>query len=76
MTVTVNIDKARVIAHAQRREARDAEFAPLDVQATIPSMAAEAEAKRQAIRDKHADIQADIDAAESVDVLKQIMGAL
>ena len=31
------------------------------------------EAKRQAIRDKHAQIQADIDAATTVDKLKTVM---
>ena len=28
--ITVNIDKAKVISHDKRREARSAEFAPLD----------------------------------------------
>ena len=71
--ITINIDKAKAIAHDTRRVARAEEFKPLDVKATIPAEAAEAEAARQAIRDKHAQIQADIDAATTVDELKTVM---
>ena len=71
--ITINIDKAKAIAHDIRRAARAAEFAPIDVEATIPAKAAAAEAARQAIRDKHAQIQADIDAATTVDKLKTVM---
>ena len=71
--ITINIDKAKAIAHDIRRVARAEEFKPLDVKATIPAEAAEAEAARQAIRDKHAKIQADIDAATTVDELKTVM---
>ena len=71
--ITINIDKAKAIAHDIRRAKRAAEFAPLDVEATIPAKAAAAEAARQAIRDKHAQIQADIDAATTVDKLKTVM---
>ena len=71
--ITINIDKAKAIAHDIRRAARAEEFKPLDVKATIPSEAAAAEAARQAIRDKHAQIQADIDAATTVDKLKTVM---
>ena len=71
--ITINIDKAKVIAHEKRRAVRAAEFAPLDVKATIPALAAEAEAARQAIRDKHAAIQVQIDAAPNVATLKAIL---
>ena len=71
--ITINIDKAKAIAHDIRRAARAEEFKSLDVKATIPSEAAAAEAARQAIRDKHAQIQADIDAATTVDELKTVM---
>ena len=74
--ITINIDKAKAIAHDIRRAARAEEFKPLDVKATIPAEAAEAEAARQAIRDKHAQIQADIDAATTVDKLKTVMPEL
>ena len=71
--ITINIDKAKAIAHDIRRAARAEEFKPLDAKATIPAEAAEAEAARQAIRDKYAQIQADIDAATTVDKLKTVM---
>ena len=68
--ITIDIVKAKDIAHGKRREARAAEFAPLDIQATIPAMAAQAEEQRQALRDKYAAIQTDIDAATTVDEIK------
>ena len=74
MTIAINLDKAKVIVHDIRRAKRTAEFAPLDIKATIPSEAAEA--ARQAVRDKYAAIQADIDAAPGVPELKLIVESL
>ncbi len=74
--ISINIDKAKTIAHDKRRAARAAEFAPLDVKATIPSEAAAAEAARQAVRDKYATVQNDIDAASDVGALKTIVEGL
>jgi len=71
--ITINIDKAKIIAHNKRREARSAEFAPLDIKATIPSEATAAEAARQVIRDKYAVMQASIDAATTTDEIKAAM---
>jgi len=71
--IIVNIDKAKAIAHDVRRAARAAEFAPLDLKATIPSEAAQAETDRQAIRDKYATMQAAIDAAVDVEAIKGAM---
>ena len=71
--IKVNIEKAKEISHEVRRAKRSEEFAPLDVQATIPSMATEAEAQRQVIRDKYAAIQADIEAATDEEALKQVL---
>lgn len=68
--ITINIDKAKTIAHDARRAARSAEFAPLDVQATIPAKAAEAEAARQVVRDKYAAMQTAIDSASTADEIK------
>ncbi len=68
--ISINIDKAKSIAHDARRAARSAEFAPLDVQATIPSKAAEAEAARQVVRDKYAAMQTAIDSASTADEIK------
>jgi hypothetical protein len=73
MPIVINIDKAKAIAHDKRRAARAAEFAPLDIKATIPSEAAAAEDARQFIRDKYADIQIAIDAATTVDDIKSAM---
>lgn len=71
--ITINIDKAKNIAHDKRREARSAEFAPLDIKATIPSEATAAETARQAIREKYAAMQTQIDAASTVDEIKAVM---
>lgn len=68
--ITINIDKAKDIAHNMRRAARAAEFAPLDVKATIASEAAAAEAARQFIRDKYANVQTAIDAATTPEAIK------
>ncbi len=71
--ITINIDKAKAIAHDVRRAKRAEEFKPLDVKATIPSEAAAAEAARQEVRARYAAMQADIDAAASTDELKAII---
>ncbi len=71
--IQINMTKAKAIAHDARRAARAAEFAPLDVKATIPSEAAAAEAARQAIRDKYAMMQSEMDAAQTPDELKALM---
>jgi hypothetical protein len=74
--ITINIDKAKSIAHDKRRAARAAEFAPLDIKATIPSEAVAAEAARQAVRDKYAVIQSDIDTAPGVPELTLVVQSL
>ena len=71
--IRINLDKAKAIAHDRRRAVRAKEFAPLDIEATIPAKAAMAEAKRQNIRDKYDRVQAQIDACASPDALKRIM---
>lgn len=71
--IVINIDKAKNITHELRRAKRSEEFAPLDVKATIPSEAAAAEAARQAIRDKYAAIQTQIDIAATPEELKEII---
>jgi hypothetical protein len=74
--ITINLDKAKAIAHDKRRAIRTAEFAPLDIKATIPSEAAAAEAARQTVREKYAAIQIDIDTASSITELKLIADSL
>ena len=77
--ITVNLNKARDITHAIRRDARAEEFKPLDeiIAKQIPGADAQAaEAARQAIRDKYTAIQADIDSAPGVNELKMIVDSL
>jgi hypothetical protein len=75
--IFVNIDKAKVIGHDIRRKQREKEFAPLDavIVKRIPGAAEqEAEAARQAVRDKYAVIQTNIDAAQTPDEIKTALG--
>lgn len=74
--IVINIDKAKSIAHEMRRIKRAEEFAPYDevIMKQIPGNdAVEAEAARQAIRDKYAQIQTDIDSAPSVNEVKFVL---
>jgi len=75
--IRININKAKAIAHDMRRAARADEFAPHDevIAKRIPGVVeAEAEAARQAIRDKYAGIQTQIDAAQTPDQIKAALG--
>ena len=75
--ITINIDKAKAIGHDMRRAARTEEFKPHDevIMKQIPGVDAQAaEAARQAIREKYAAMQADIDAATTPDEIKQALG--
>lgn len=77
--IQINLNKAKTIAHDMRRDARSKEFAPLDdkIAKQIPGTdVAAVEAERQAIRDKYAAIQTEIDAAADVATLKEIVGQL
>ena len=71
--ITINITKAKNIAHGARRTARSAEFAPLDIKATIPTEAVAAEAARQLVRDKYAVMQTIINAATTANEIKAAM---
>ena len=73
MTITINLDKAKAIGHDIRRQQRAAEFAPLDkvIAARIPGADIDVlEAERQAIRDKYAEVQVSIEAAQTPDEIK------
>jgi hypothetical protein len=75
--ITINIVKAKMIAHDRRRSARAAEFEPYDsvIAKQIPGASAqEAEAARQQIRDKYAAMQTAIDAAQTPDEIKAALG--
>lgn len=76
--ITIDVDKARAIAHAQRRAARAAEFAPLDelIAKRIPGTDEEAvEAQRQAVRDRYTALQQQIDAAATAEEIKAALAA-
>jgi len=71
--ITVDMTKAKVIAHDSRRATRNAAFAPLDIKATIPAEATQAEADRAVIRTDDAALQVSMDAASTADELKALM---
>jgi len=71
--ITINMTKAKTIGHDMRRAARAEEFKPFDeiIAKQIPGTDIQSvEAQRQSVRDKYADIQAKIDAANTVDEIK------
>lgn len=75
--IKINLDKAKAIGHDIRRRARAEEFAPYDemIAKRIPGTAEqEAEAARQAIRDKYVTIQEAIEAAQSPEEIKSALG--
>jgi len=72
--ITINMTKAKDIAHEKRRTARSAEFAPLDIKATIPAEAQAAEEARQQVREKYAAMQTAIDAAATPEEIKTVAG--
>lgn len=74
--ITVNLDKAKGIAHDMRRVKRSEEFAPHDevIAKQIPGAdATAAETARAEIRAKYATVQTNIDAAADVDALKAVV---
>jgi hypothetical protein len=74
--ITINIDKAKTIAHDKRREARAEEFKPHDeiIMKQIPGAdATAAEAARELIRTKYTEMQTAIDSASTVDAIKSAM---
>jgi hypothetical protein len=71
-----DLDRCRVIGHDIRRAKRAEEFAPHDelIAKQIPGAdAAAAEAARQVVRDKYAEVQDAIDAAETPDDIKVVL---
>jgi hypothetical protein len=73
MGIVIDIDKAKAIGHDMRRAARAEEFKPHDevIMKQTPGVDAQvAEAARQAIRDKYAAIQTQIDAAQTPEAIK------
>lgn len=70
--ITINIDKAKTIAHNLRRAARAEEFKPYDdaIAKQIPGEAEGAEAARALIRAKYTTMQEEIDSATTVEEIK------
>ena len=74
--ISIDMTKAKDIAHEKRRAARAEEFKPYDevIMKQIPGVdAQQAEAARQAIREKYASLQAQMDAAHTADELKALL---
>ena len=77
--ITVNLTKAKTIAHDMRRAKRAEEFAPLDevIMKQIPGAdATTAEVSRAGVRTKYATVQTNIDSATDVITLKTIIEGL
>jgi len=76
MSIVIDLTKAKTIGHDMRRAARAEEFKPYDeaIAKQIPGQMEGAETARQAIREKYAAIQADIDAAATPDEIKAALG--
>ena len=76
MGIVIDVTKAKAIGHDMRRAARAEEFKPFDeaIAKQIPGAADGAEAQRQAIREKYAAIQTQIDAATTPNEIKVALG--
>lgn len=78
MSIKINIDKVKNIAHERRRVARDKEMLPYDniIMKQIPgNNLKQTEVERQKIRDKYTDIQIKIDSAKTPEEIKIIMSS-
>lgn len=73
--IVEDLVNAKEIAHNIRRKVRDIEFDPWDRKATIPTEYAAAEAQRELIRQKYAQIQNDIDNTSDVSALRTVVFA-
>ena len=73
--IITNFNKAKVIAHEKRRQARAEEFKPYDeaIAKQIPGQMEGAETARQLIREKYALMQTAIDAASTLDEMKAVI---
>ena len=69
----INLTKAKTIAHDKRRAVRNEKFKPLDIEATVPSLAEQAEAQREVIREEDAQVQVSIDSALDADELVAVV---
>ena len=77
--ITINLDKAKAIAHDKRRQLRAEEFAPYDevIAKQIPGAdAVAAEFERVQIREKYAFLQESIDLATTPEAIKAALEAV
>jgi hypothetical protein len=76
MGIVIDVNKAKAIGHDMRRAARAEEFKPFDeaIAKQIPGQMDGAEEQRQAIREKYAAIQTQIDAATTAEEIKTALG--
>lgn len=72
-TIVEDLTASKEVAHEIRRTIRDREFIPWDRKVTIPPEAANAEAQRELIREKYAQIQTDIDIATDMATLRTVV---
>lgn len=75
MSIVINLDKAKEITHAKRKEVRAEEFKPFDAVIALKIPGDDhitAEAERVKIREKYAAIKNDINTCHDVDSLKAI----
>ena len=73
MKIKVNLDKAKAIADDLRRNDRNEQFKPLDIQVTIPDLADKAEKARAVIRKKDGKLQKSIKAAKGIKALEKLL---
>jgi hypothetical protein len=74
--IKINMERAKEIAHEKRRLARAEEFKPHDevIMKQIPGVDfQEAETSRQAIREKYAVLQTQMDNAQTPEELKALL---
>jgi hypothetical protein len=74
--ITIDLTKAKEIAHEKRRAARIEEFKPHDevIMKQIPgNNMVQAEAARQAIREKYEELQTQMNEAQTVEELKELL---
>jgi hypothetical protein len=74
--IRIDLTKAKEIAHEKRREARAEEFKPHDevIMKQIPGNdLVQAESARQAIRVKYDELQTQMNEAQTVEELKELL---
>lgn len=77
--IVINLNKAKEIAHSIRREKRAEEFKPFDevIMKQIPGNdLVQAETARQAIREKYAVLQENINSSSTVEELKTCLSSM